>query len=532
MERTAVTVPEDDFFVLSSLPPSRAQKQLALVFVLGLLAVYVLITVGPFSGIHPSRVDAFVPAYATAMFVNDSITAILLYTQFSILRSRATLLIASGYLFTALMLIPFVLAFPGLFTPKGGLVGGMQSTSWIYFFQHAGFPLFVIGYALSKGSNPSKRFWRGTVRAEITLSVALTAAVVLLASFFFIAGEALLPRVTLDSTRLSPVWPYVGAPVALLSIAAMVVLWIRRHSMLDLWLMVVMLLFTIEMPLSYYPDPARFSLGWYTVRIFGVLSSGLVLMVLLHEITTLYTRLLGAVRGQRHEREARLVTGDAVAATVAHEVKQPLSGMITSADAGLRFLGRSMPDLEEAKEAFKQIIAGGHRAAAVIDGIRTIFKKEDRKRAPLDLNSLIGETLALVREGLAKHRIMVEAELDERLPRVTGDRIQLQQLLVNLITNAIDSMAAVGGARVLSVKSKLHDDGHVTVSVADTGAGIGPQDVNRIFNPLFTTKPDGMGMGLSICRSIVEAHDGRLWVAPNTPRGAIFHFSATRSVSA
>ena len=119
MERTAVTVPEDDFFVLSSLPPSRAQKQLALVFVLGLLVVYVLITVGPLSGIHLSRVDAFVPAYATAMFVNDSITAILLYTQFSILRSRATLLIASGYLFTALMLIPFVLAFPGLFTPKG-----------------------------------------------------------------------------------------------------------------------------------------------------------------------------------------------------------------------------------------------------------------------------------------------------------------------------------------------------------------------------------------------------------------------------
>ena len=162
MERTAVTVPEDDFFVLSSLPPSRAQKQLALAFVLGLLAVYVLITVGPLSGIHLSRVDAFVPAYATAMFVNNSITAILLYTQFSILRSRATLLIASGYLFTALMLIPFVLAFPGLFTPKGGLVGGMQSTSWIYFFQHAGFPLFVIGYALSKGSNPSKRFWQGT----------------------------------------------------------------------------------------------------------------------------------------------------------------------------------------------------------------------------------------------------------------------------------------------------------------------------------------------------------------------------------
>jgi signal transduction histidine kinase len=430
------------------------------------------------------------------------------------------------------MLIPFVLAFPGLFTPKGGLVGGTQSTSWIYFFQHAGFPLFVMGYALSKSPIPSKRFRQGSVRAEIALSVALTAAVVLSASYFFIAGEALLPRVTLDSTRLSPVWPYVGAPVALLSVATIAVLWIRRHSMLDLWLMVVMLLFSIEIPLSYYPDPARFSLGWYTVRVFGVLSSGLVLMVLLHEITTLYTRLLGAVRGQRHEREARLVTGNAVAATVAHEVKQPLSGMITSADAGLRFLNRSMPDLEEAKAAFKQIIAGGHRAAAVIEGIRTIFKKEDRKRASLDLNDLVRETLALMRENLAKHRILVEAELDERLPQVTGDRIHLQQLLVNLITNAIDAMTAVGGSRVLSLKSGIHDDGQVMISVADTGTGIGPQDIDRIFNPLFTTKTDGMGMGLSICRSIVEAHDGRLWAAPNTPRGAIFHFSAVRSACA
>ena len=136
-----------------------------------------------------------------------------------------------------------------------------------------------------------------------------------------------------------------------------------------------------------------------------------------------------------------------------------------------------------------------------------------------------------MREGLTKHRIMLEAELDERLPRVTGDRTQLQQLLVNLITNAIDSMAAVGGARVLSVKSKFHDDGHLTVSIADTGTGIGPQDVDRIFNPLFTTKLDGMGMGLSICRSIAEAHDGRLWATPNTPRGAIFYFSAIRPVS-
>ena len=168
---------------------------------------------------------------------------------------------------------------------------------------------------------------------------------------------------------------------------------------------------------------------------------------------------------------------------------------------------------------------------AVIGSIRTIFKSEGRERVSLDLNSLIGETLALVREDLQTHRVLVKTELDEDLPHVTGDQIQLQQVLMNLITNAIDAMAVVGGSRILSVQSAMHDDGNVRVSVADTGTGIVTHDIDRIFNPLFTTKLDGMGMGLSICRSIIEAHDGRLWVAPNTPRGAVFYFTSVRSAS-
>ena len=219
------------------------------------------------------------------------------------------------------------------------------------------------------------------------------------------------------------------------------------------------------------------------------------------------------------------MTGDTVAAAIAHEVRQPLTGMITSADGGLRFLDRSIPDLDEAKGAFKQIIDDGQRAAAVIGSIRTLFKTEGGNRVLVDVNKLIEDTLALVREDLQKHRISVERRLDKHLPPATGDRIQLQQVLLNLITNAIDSMAGVDGSRILSVKSEMHDGGGVSVSVADTGVGIGSQDVDRIFNPLFTTKPNGMGMGLSICRAIIEAHDGRLWVSPNTPRGAVFHAS-------
>src|SRR5256885_9881250 len=174
--------------------------------------------------------------------------------------------------------------------------------------------------------------------------------------------------------------------------------------------MVVMSAYLIEIYLISFPEPVRYSIGWYAGRVFGLVSGSLVLFVLLYEITTLYAQLLRAVLAQRREREARLMTGDAVAATIAHEVKQPLSGMITNADAGLRWLDRAMPDLDEAKAAFKQIVADGHRAGAVIGSIRAIIKNDSRNRTSLDINDLIGEALALARGDLERHRILVQAE--------------------------------------------------------------------------------------------------------------------------
>jgi C4-dicarboxylate-specific signal transduction histidine kinase len=283
--------------------------------------------------------------------------------------------------------------------------------------------------------------------------------------------------------------------------------------------MVVMCAYVVEIS---FP---RFSVGWYAARVCGLLSGSLVLFVLLYEITTLYAQLLRAVFAQRREREARLMTGDAVAATIAHEIKQPLAGMTTNAEAGLRWLDRALPDLDEAKAAFQQIVADGLRAGAVIGSVRAIFKKELGNRTSLNVNDLIGEALSLTRRDLQEHGVVVHARPNDRLPQVMGDRIQLQQVLLNLITNAIESMAGRDGPRVLSVNSDIAAGGDIQVSVADTGTGIGSQEFERIFNPLFTTKSDGMGMGLSICRSIIEDHNGRLWVEPNKPAGAIFQFT-------
>ena len=387
---------EDQHFVLSSLPPSPGQKRLALGIVLGLMVALYLVT-GPFGGIQLGVIHSFVAVYTTGMFVTDSITAILLYAQFSILRSRAILVIASGYLFTAFLIVPYVLAFPGVLAPNG-VVGGLQTTAHLYLLWHCGFPLFVIGYALSKDEDPSRRFSQGEVRSAILRSVALTAAGAAAASICCAYRAKRRRSVAAHHARSSIASCRSGltssaAPIAALCTLALVVLWFRRRSILDLFLMVVLCAYLIEIPPHYYPVTGRFSTGWYAVRVTSLLSSSIVLVVLLYEITALYGALLGAVLRQRREREARLMTGDAVAASIAHEVKQPLTAMITSADAGFRFLDRSTPNLDRAKEAFKRIATDGHRAGVVVESIRANFKTDDRTRTSLDVNELIEEAL-------------------------------------------------------------------------------------------------------------------------------------------
>jgi signal transduction histidine kinase len=320
---------------------------------------------------------------------------------------------------------------------------------------------------------------------------------------------------------------------------ALWLLWARRRTLLDEWLMVALCALLIEVALASVLSGDRYTVSWYAGRFYQLVTATVVMAVLLVEMTTLYAHIARsnmllqherlslerAVQAQRREREARLMTGDAVAASIAHEMRQPLTAMVTTADAGLRFLDRSIPNLDRAKEAFKRIVADGHRAGDVVGSIRANFKADLREMTSLDVNELINEALALGRGELQKHRVVVQAEPNNPLPAVRGNRVQLQQVLLNLMMNAIDAMAAKDEPRILSVKSEVYEGDRVIVSVADTGTGIRPQDAERIFTPLFTTKGDGMGMGLSICRAIIEAHEGRLWFTPNTPRGAVFQFT-------
>jgi PAS domain S-box-containing protein len=222
----------------------------------------------------------------------------------------------------------------------------------------------------------------------------------------------------------------------------------------------------------------------------------------------------------------RVATMGQLAASTAHEVKQPISATVSNAQAALRFLGRQQPDLEEARQALAQIVQDGIRAGDIIDGIRALTKRAASRKERLDINAAIREVIELTRGEAVKNSISVQTDLAEGMQLVEGDRVQLQQVILNLVINAVEAMNATSaGARELLISTRKTEPDAVLVSVRDSGPGLEPATIERLFEAFYTTKPGGLGMGLSICRSIVGAHGGRLWASANVPRGATFEIS-------
>jgi C4-dicarboxylate-specific signal transduction histidine kinase len=214
-----------------------------------------------------------------------------------------------------------------------------------------------------------------------------------------------------------------------------------------------------------------------------------------------------------------------LAASIAHEVSQPLAAVVTNANACIRWMAADPPNLAEARESVNRILRDGHRAGEVIQRIRALLKKSSPKPTEQDVNELLREVLSLVHDALAKHRIDTRVELGD-VPAVLGDRVQLQQVILNLVMNGVDAMnERPGGPRSLVVSSRVLDTGEVTMTVQDSGVGVDPAVVDKLFDPFFTTKANGMGMGLSVSRSIVQSLGGRLWASTNEGPGATFHVS-------
>ena len=272
----------------------------------------------------------------------------------------------------------------------------------------------------------------------------------------------------------------------------------------------------------YFRDPTLWSqYRWLLILIASVILTEAALIIgLLYEHRR--RRVAEVQSFQRMSELAhlnRLATAGELSASIAHEVKQPLAAMVAQSGAAMRWLAQKTPNLAEARAALGKIQVAGDRASQVVENLRSMFRKESSERRPLDVNSLIENVLGLTRREAQKHGVEVQVSLFEGpMPEISGDQAQLEQVFLNLIMNAIEAMgSSTSGVRTLEIKSAASDTGDVLVTVADSGPGVPVEKFDKIFDAFFTTKPEGMGMGLSICRSIVDAHGGRLWASRGEP---------------
>jgi signal transduction histidine kinase len=515
---------DQNVIVLANLPAGRTERRLAFAVALALLGIAAV--VAPFASVPLPRSDAWIPITSTYIFLADLVTWVLLISQFNIVRWHALLVLASGYLFTAMLAVPLLLTFPGTFTQTGLLGAGLQTNGWISAFWVSGYPLATIGYALLKNREPGALVSHGSTRTGIAASVAVSIAIVFALTWIATSGEPYLPKLYLDRSRAAVDLRYIGALLLLLNALALLLLWLRRRSVLGLWLIVVLCGSMGNALVGWILTPGRFSLAFYAGRTFLVITATVLLIVLLTETMTLYARLAVSIFAQRRERESRMMTLEALAASIAHEINQPLAAVVGNGSAGLRWLDRPVPDLPEARAALQRVVRDGHRAAEAIESIRSLFRAANQEKSPISINTIILEALDLLGAELRSERVHVVTDLAADLPMMWANKSQLQQVMLNFITNAVDAMRPLTDrVRVLKVSSRFVSGQSVLIDVADSGTGIEAGKVDGLFDAFFTTKPHGTGMGLAICRSIIEAHGGRLSAAPNEPHGAVFRFT-------
>ncbi len=530
-------VADEQKIFLSMLPATHRERRQALTVFLASAVIFVMAL--PFARSQLPQVWAFIPIYESALAINDLITAILLLAQFTMLRSWALLVLACGYLFTAFMAASHLLTFPGLFSSTGLLGGGSHSTAWLYMFWHAGFPLAVVVYAWCKDDKAGRRGSCRSARRAMLHAIAATFGAVCLLTLLATAGHDLLPAI-MQANHYTPAMIVVVSAVWLSSFVALAMLWTRpTHTVLDLWLMVVMCAWIFDVALSAVFNAGRFDLGFYAGRVYGLLAASFVLLVLLLETGALYARLARAYEIERCERERRLremqselvhlsrvsELGQMVTA-LAHEVSQPLAAVSSYLRATDQMVQIGAPEMIQAslERAAKQAI----RAQDIIRRLGDFVKHRGAITQQTEsLSATIEEVAALALIGAEGKHVKMEVRIHPQALSASIDKMQIQQVLLSLIKNAIDAMAE-GPRRNLVIATAPLSDRMVEVRVADTGPGLADEVRGKLFQPFVTTKPTGIGIGLSICRSIVEDHGGRISAQENPGGGTVFRFSIPR----
>jgi signal transduction histidine kinase len=531
-----LAAPEEQAVFLSSMPASERHRRLALVVVAVSAALFLLLV--PVAKVQLASVPAFIPVYQSALVVTDLITAALLFGQFSILRHRAMLALASAYLFTALLAAIHAMTFPGLFAPAGLLGAGPQSTAWLYMFWHGGFPLLVIAYAWLKPIDRDRPDLRGRTSLIVLGTIAAAVALAVACGLIATAGQEALPPI-MTGNRYTPAMIGVVSSVWVFSAFALVALWRQPpYSILDVWLMVTLCAWIFDIALSAVLNQGRFDVGFYAGRAYGLAAASFVLLVLLLENIVLHNRLARALASERRERAlvqqktAELAAAnkelEAFAYSVSHDLRAPLRAVDGYARILEEDYGERMDD--EGRRKLAILCASTRNMGQLIDDLLALSRLA---RHPLALRRLAMDEL--VQQSIEDVRPAAEGRdvrfVVDPLGEARGDPILVKQVLLNLIGNAV-KFTRGRQPGTIEIGTRDDPDGTRLFFVKDNGAGFDMQYAGKLFGVFqrlhHAEEFEGTGVGLAIVRRLVERLGGRVWAESRPGEGAAFFFTLGR----
>jgi signal transduction histidine kinase len=521
---TAAPVP--DFpLTITARPAGAAQRRTALGAAIAVLLVGA--AAAPFGHSPAVGVGAFVLVLQTALCIVDLIAAVLLLLRYSIEPKCGTLVISSGFICSAFFAFAQTLAIPGLYSADALIGDGSNTAAWLFVLWHTTFALAVIIYGLSKQKEPAEQHDASQKPAiGILVTIAAALATIAVMTWLASAGSRFLPNLYISSAHPTHAANYANVVLWLMYSAALVVLLVRKKTVLHLWLTVTLLAWWPNFLAAGIFTESRFSIGWYLVRCLAVIGSSALLFALLDQMTALYARIASAALLLRRDRADRLASVEAATEAVAHEMMQPLAGIAAAAAAGLNWLQKTPPVAEKAAMCFASIISTSHRGEESISRIRGALKSAPTQRTMLQLVDLCREIMRLVEYDALANGISVILDCPKQVPEVLADVTRLRLAIVNLVNNAIEAMSdSPTRDRRLQLAIRLEGTSTVALCIEDRGPGIPAQALERLFRPFVTTKSAGMGLGLTTCRAIVEDHGGTLRLRRSDAHGSVFEIA-------